>query len=103
MRSNVPRMLHSPERSSLGGAALAGSVLSRIIFSRIIFPAGVQLSGKRHTFYRVKDENGSSMRRGYRSIGRLSALLPRAFALRHPRALPLLLLCCLAVFGASAA
>jgi general secretion pathway protein D len=94
MRSNVPRMLYSPERSSLAGTAPAGSVLSRKIFSRVIFPAGVQHSGKRHTFYRVKDENGSSMRRGYRSI-RLSALLPRA--------LPLLLLCCLAAFGSSTA
>src|SRR5260370_18604153 len=88
MRSNVPRMLYSPERSSLAGTAPAGSVLSRIIFSRIIFPAGVQHSGKRHTFYRVKDENGSSMGRGYRLIGKLSAFLLRA--------LPLLLLSCLA-------
>ncbi|HWZ00715.1 MAG TPA: tetratricopeptide repeat protein, partial [Edaphobacter sp.] len=104
-------MLYSPERSSLAGTAPAGSVLSRKIFFRIIFPAGVQHSGKRHTFYRVKDENGSSMRRGYRSIGRLSAFLPRALALLHPRAfallharaLALLLLCCLAAFGSSAA
>ena len=94
MRSNVPRMLYSPERSSLAGNAPAGSVLSRKIFFRIIFPAGVQHSGQRHTFYRVKDENGSSMRRGYRSI-RLSAFLPRA--------IPLLLPCCLAAFGSSAA
>jgi len=102
MRSNVPRMLYSPERSSLAGNAPAGSVLSRKIFFRIIFPAGVQHSGQRHTFYRVKDENGSSMRRGYRSI-RLSAFLPRAFALLCPRALPLLLPCCLAAFGSSTA
>src|SRR5258708_175298 len=95
MRSNVPRMLYSPERSILAGTAPAGSVLSRIIFSRIIFPAGVQHSGKRHTFYRVKDENGSSMGRGYRSIGKLSAVLLRA--------LPLLLLCCLAAFGSTPA
>src|ERR1700730_5950070 len=92
-------MLYSPERSSLAGTAPAGSVLSRIIFSRsifsrIIFPAGVH-SGKRHTFYRVKDENGSSMGRGYRSIGKLSAFLLRA--------LPLLLLCSLVAVGSNAA
>ncbi|MCU1250149.1 MAG: type and secretion system protein, partial [Edaphobacter sp.] len=92
-------MLYSPERSSLAGNAPAGSVLPRKIFSRInsriIFPAGVQHSGKRHTFYRVKDENGSSMGRGYRSIGKSSAFLLRA--------LPLLLLCCLGAFGSPAA
>jgi general secretion pathway protein D len=93
MRSNVPRMLYSPERRSLAGTAPAGSVLSGIMFFRIIFPAGVQHSGKRHTFYRVKDENGSSMGRGYKSIGKLSAFLLRA--------LPLL--CCLAVFGSHTA
>src|ERR1700710_1151979 len=93
MRSNVPRMLYSPERRSLAGTAPAGSVLSGIMFLRIIFPAGVQHSGKRHTFYRVKDENGSSMGRGYKSIGKLSAFLLRA--------LPLL--CCLAVFGSHTA
>src|ERR1700730_16060764 len=89
MRSNVQRMLYSPERSSLAGTAPAGRVLSRIIL-----PAGVH-SGKRHTFYGVKDENGSSMGRGYRSIGKLSA--------SSLRALPLLLLCCLAAFGSSTA
>lgn len=83
-------MLYSPERSSLAGTTPAGSVLSRIIL-----PADVQHSGKRHTFYRVKDENGSSMGRGYRSIGKSSAFLPRA--------LPLLLLCCFAVLGSPAA
>ncbi len=90
MRSNVPRMLYSPERSSLAGTTPAGSVLSRIIL-----PADVQHSGKRHTFYRVKDENGSSMGRGYRSIGKSSAFLPRT--------LPLLLLCCFAVLGSTVA
>src|SRR5258708_30714169 len=99
MRSNVPRMLYSPESSSLAGTAPAGMVLSRIIFriifSRIIFPAGVQHSGKRHPFYCVKDENGSSMARGYRSIGTLSAFLLRA--------LPLLLLCSLAAVGSTPA
>jgi general secretion pathway protein D len=88
MRSNVPRMLYSPERSSLAGTAPTGSVLLQIIF-----PAGVH-SGKRHTFYGVKDGNGSSMGRGYKSIGKLSA-----FA----RTLPLLFLCCFAAFGPIAA
>ncbi len=92
-------MLYSPERSSLAGTAPAGSVLSGItsrnIFSRRIFPAGVRHSGKRHTLYGVKDENGSSMGRGYRSIGKLSAFFLRA--------LPLLLLCCLAAFGSTPA
>jgi general secretion pathway protein D len=81
-------MLYSPERSSLAGTAPTGSVLSHIIF-----PAGVH-SGKRHTFYGVKDGNGSSMGRGYKSIGKLSAFL---------RTLPLLSLCCLAAFGPIAA
>ncbi len=83
-------MLYSPERSSLAGTAPAGSVLSRIIL-----PADVQHSGKRHTFYRVKDENGSSMGRGYRSISKSSAFLLRA--------LPLTLLCCFAAIGSSTA
>src|ERR1700755_280931 len=90
MRSKFPRMLYSPERSSLAGTAPAGSVLSRIIL-----PAGVQHSGKRHTFYRVKDENGSSMRRGYRSIGKSSAFIHRT--------LPVTLLCCFAAIGSSPA
>jgi general secretion pathway protein D len=82
-------MLYSPERSSLAGTAPAGPGLYEIIF-----PAGVH-SGKRHTLYGVKDENGSSMGRGYRSIGILSA--------SPLRALPLLLLCCLAAFGSPTA
>src|SRR5438067_1218640 len=94
MRSNVHRMLYSPERYSLAGNTPAGSVLSRKN-SIIIFPAGVQHSGKRHTFYRVKDENGSSMARGYRSLGKQSAFLLQVF--------PLLLLCSLAGFGSPAA
>ncbi len=81
-------MLYSPERSSLAGTAHTGSVLPQIIF-----PAGVH-SGKRHTFYGVKDGNGSSMGRGYKSIGKLSAFL---------RTLLLLSLCCLAAFGPIAA
>ena len=87
MRLNVPRMLYSPERSSLAGTAPTGSVLHQIIF-----PAGVH-SGKRHTSYGVKDENGSSMGRGYKSIGKQSAFLLRS--------LPLLL--CLTAFGSSTA
>src|SRR6059058_120716 len=93
MRSNVHRMLYSPERYSLAGNTPAGSVLSRKT-SIIIFPAGVQHSGKRHTFYRVKDENGSSMGRGYSSTSKSSAFF---------RALPLLLLCCLAAIGSAPA
>jgi general secretion pathway protein D len=89
MRSNVPRMLYSPERSSLAGTAFSGSVLHQIIF-----PAGVH-SGKRHTLYGVKDGNGSSMGRGYKSIAKLSIVL------RH--ALPLLLLCGIASLSAATA
>jgi general secretion pathway protein D len=84
-------MLYSPERSSsLAGTAHAGSVLHEIIF-----PAGVHSGQQRHTLQGVKDENGSSMGRGYKSIGKLSAFLPRA--------LPLLLMCCLAALGSHAA
>ena len=72
-------MLYSPERSSLAGTAPTGSVLHKTIF-----PAGVH-SGKRHTLFGVKDGNGSSMGRGYKSIGKLSAFVLRA--------LPLLTLC----------
>ena len=75
MRSNVQRMLYSPERSSLAGTAPTGSVLPEIIF-----PAGVH-SGKRHTLHGVKDANGSSMGRGYKSIGKLSALSLRTLSL----------------------
>src|SRR5271168_403304 len=85
MRSNVQRMLYSPERSSLAGTAQTGSVLPQIIL-----PAGVH-SGKRHTSFGVKDGNGSSMGRGYTSIGKQSAFLLRT--------LPLLLLCCFAAFS----
>jgi general secretion pathway protein D len=83
-------MLYSPERSSLAGTAPTGSVLHEIIF-----PAGVHSGQQRHTLHGVKEENGSSMGRGYRLIGKLSAFLLRA--------LPLLLLCCLAAFGSPAA
>ena len=90
MRSNVPRMLYSPERSSLAGTAPTGSVLPQII----TFPAGVH-SGKRHTSYGVKDESGSSMGRGYNSIGKISTLLRRT--------LPLLILCVMAALTAGTA
>jgi general secretion pathway protein D len=89
MRSTIPRMLYSPERSSLAGTAPTGSVLPQIIF-----PAGVH-SGERHTLYGVKDESGSSMGRGYNSIGKKSVLL------RHR--LPLLLLCAIVALTAATA
>src|ERR1700722_20290849 len=85
MRLNVQRMLYSPERSSLAGTAPTGSVLHQIIF-----PAGMH-SGQRHTLYGVKDENGSSMGRGYKSIDKLSAFFIKAY--------PQLLLCCFTAFG----
>ena len=69
-------MLYSPERNSLPGTA------SHNIIS---FPAG-KYSGNSK-----KDENGSSMGRGYKSIGKLSAI--------SLRTLPLLLMGCLAAFG----
>jgi general secretion pathway protein D len=100
-------MLYSPEHNSLTETANTGSVPPRIIFSKIILSAGVQHSGNRHTLHGVKDENASSMGRGYKSIGKLSAFFPRVFALLffrasallHLRAFPLLLLCCLAASG----
>ncbi len=82
-------MLYSPERSSLAGTAPTGSVLPEIIF-----PVGGH-SGKRHTLHGAKDQNGSSMGRGYKSIGKLSAFLHRV--------LPLLLLCGIAGSGAMTA
>ncbi len=89
MSSTIPRMLYSPERSSLTGTAPTGSVLSQIIF-----PAGVH-SGKSHTSYGVKDESGSSMGRGYNSIGTSSTLLRRT--------LSLLILCAIAALTAARA
>jgi general secretion pathway protein D len=82
-------MLYSPERSSLADTAPTGSVLSEIIL-----PAG-RKSGKRHTLHGAKDQNGSSMGRGYKSIGKLSVFLRRA--------LPLLLLCGIAASSTIAA
>ncbi len=89
MRSTIPRMLYSPERSSLAGTAPTGSVLPQIIF-----PAGVH-SGKRHTLCGGKDESGSSMGRGYNLIGKKSMFL------RHR--LPLLLFCASAASTAATA
>jgi general secretion pathway protein D len=84
MRSNIQRMLYSRERSSLADTAHTGSVLQQIIV-----PAGVH-SGKRHTLQGVEDGNGSSMGRGYKSIGKLSAFIQVS---------PLLLLGCFAATG----
>src|SRR5271156_2988405 len=78
-RSILERMLYSPERDSLAGTAPTGSAEAGKIF-----PAGV-ISGKRHNLYGVKDENGSSMGRVYKSISKLSISLRRA--------LPALFLC----------
>jgi general secretion pathway protein D len=75
----LERMLYSPERDSLAGTAPTGSAEAGKIF-----PAGV-ISGKRHNLYGVKDENGSSMGRLYKSISKLSTSLRRV--------LPALLLC----------
>ena len=59
-------MLYSPERNSLAGTAPTGSVLPNSNIG-----AGVY-SGRRHTFFGVKDANGSSMGRGNRRISKLS-------------------------------
>jgi general secretion pathway protein D len=95
-------MLYSPEHNSLTDTAHTGSVPPKIIFSTIItiiLPAGLQHSGKRHTLLGVKDENASSMGRGYKSIVKLSAFFPGASALQLRRAFPLLFLCCFAAAG----
>jgi general secretion pathway protein D len=68
-------MLYSPEHSSLAGTAPTGSVLSGNIL-----PAGMK-SGHCHTLHGAKDENGSSMGRGYKSISKLSTLLRRTLLL----------------------
>ena len=81
-------MVYSPERNSPAGDASQGNVQSEPI------RPGVR-SGKRHTLHGVKDANGSSMARGYKSIHKLSAVGRPAFR----SALPLLLLSCLATFG----
>jgi general secretion pathway protein D len=73
-------MLYSPERNSLPGKAS-----HNIIF----FPADAYSGDS------TKEKNGSSMGRGYKIIGKLSAI--------PLRTLPLLLLGCLTAFGSLAA
>ncbi|MBB5345998.1 cohesin domain-containing protein [Tunturibacter empetritectus] len=82
-------MLYSPERSSLAGTAPTGSA-----HAGKIFPAGV-ISGKRQTLHGVKDENGSSMGRLYKSISNLFITLRRV--------LPALLFCSIASLCATTA
>lgn len=82
-------MLYSPEHSSLAGTAPVGSVL----FGKIL-PAGAK-SSLCHTLHSAKDENGSSMGRGYKSISTQSIFLRRT--------LLLLLLCCAASLGSATA
>ena len=82
-------MVYSPERNSLAGTAPTGSAHTE----NTIRP-GVR-SGNRHTLHGVKDANGSSMGRGYKSIHKLQATVRPA--------LPLLVLTCLAAFGAVSA
>jgi general secretion pathway protein D len=79
-------MVYSPERNSLAATAHTGNVFSEKTHLR----TGVN-SGKRHTLHGVKDANGSSMARGQKTITKLSAFILRA--------LPLLVLCSLAVFS----
>ncbi len=88
MRLQLLQMLYSPERNRLAGKpgspasafgllgwnAPTGSVL--FAFS---IEAGV-ISGRRHTLHGVKDANGSSMGRGYKSIT-LSTLFLRTLPL----------------------
>ncbi|MEO6982118.1 MAG: cohesin domain-containing protein [Edaphobacter sp.] len=83
-------MLYSPERNSLPGNASTGSVILAIVIGVGVF------SGRRHTLHGVKDANGSSMGRGYKSIGKLSSFLLRALPL-------LLVLGSLVGFGSSVA
>ncbi|NYF89486.1 cohesin domain-containing protein [Tunturiibacter empetritectus] len=87
-------MLYSPERSSLASTDPTGSA-----HAGKIFPAGV-ISGKRHTLHGVKDENGSSMGRVYKTISRLSISPRRVY---QGRALPALLLCGIASLCATTA
>jgi len=63
----LQQMLYSPERNSLAGTAPTGSVLPNSNNGG----AGVY-SGRRHTFFGVKDANGSSMGRGNKRISKLS-------------------------------
>ena len=75
-------MVYSPERSSPAGNTSRGNVQSEDRIRNSV------RSGKRHTLHGVKDANGSSMGRGYKSIHKISAVGRPAF---RP-ALPLLLL-----------
>jgi general secretion pathway protein D len=76
-------MLYSPERCSLTDSVPLGNIP----------PVG---AGRcRHTLHGAKDENGSCMGRGYTAISKSSSLFRRA--------LPLLLLCCIASFSAAQA
>ena len=75
MRLQLLQMLYSPERNRLAGNAPTGSVLLAFLIE-----AGV-ISGRRHTLHGVKDANGSSMGRGYKSITTLSAHFLRTFPL----------------------
>src|ERR1700685_322149 len=59
-------MLYSPERNSLAGNAPTGSVLPESNMGSGVY------SGRRRTFFGVKDANGSSMGRGNRRISKLS-------------------------------
>jgi general secretion pathway protein D len=90
MRLQLLQMLYSPERNRLAGNAPTGSVL--LAFS---IEAGV-FSGRRHTLHGVKDANGSSMGRGYKSITKSSAFFLRALPL-------LLIMGVLAGFGSTVA
>lgn len=78
-------MLYSPERNSLSGDTSAGSACIGVTIR-----PGVR-SGKRHTLHGVKDANGSSMGRRYKSISTLSTVVRPA--------LPFLLLGCVACLG----
>jgi general secretion pathway protein D len=80
-------MVYSPERTSLAGTAPTGNVLPESTLDTGVY------SGRRHTLQGVKDANGSNMGRGRQSITRYSTLVLRA----------VLLLSCLAGFGAIAA
>ncbi|MDQ2832676.1 MAG: cohesin domain-containing protein [Acidobacteriota bacterium] len=80
-------MLYSPERDSLSGDTSADSA-----YAEVTIRSGVR-SGKGHTLHGVKDANGSSMGRGYKSINTLSAIARPA--------LPVLVLGCLVCLGTS--
>ena len=68
-------MVYSPERNSLAKTAPTDRAQLEVDIR-----AGVR-SGERHTLYGVKDANGSSMGRGYKSISKLSATVRSAVSL----------------------